>query len=173
MTTGGFDQNQNQPGEPSYPTPPQFDDQVAGGAFPGGAEPGSLGVRFGARLVDYILVGVVTWILLIAFGVTDNIAISGLVSGILTFAYFVVFDIRGWTPGKKMLGLTVRGPGGGNPTPQQASIREAFNLLNIIPFIGGLLSLIAVIVIAVTINSSPTKQGKHDELAGGTQVVRG
>ncbi|AQA23231.1 hypothetical protein BTZ20_5597 [Rhodococcus sp. MTM3W5.2] len=30
MTTGGFDQNQNQPGEPSYPTPPQFNDQVAG-----------------------------------------------------------------------------------------------------------------------------------------------
>jgi hypothetical protein len=33
--------------------------------------------------------------------------------------------------------------------------------------------LIAIIVIAVTINSSPTKQGKHDELAGGTQVVKG
>ena len=45
--------------------------------------------------------------------------------------------------------------------------------LNIIPFIGGLLTLVAVIVIAVTINSSPTKQGKHDELAGGTQVVKG
>jgi hypothetical protein len=24
----------------------------------------------------------------------------------------------------------------------------------------------------VTINSSPTKQGKHDELAGGTQVIK-
>ena len=36
-----------------------------------------------------------------------------------------------------------------------------------------LLTLIAVVVIAVTINSSPTKQGKHDELAGGTQVVKG
>ena len=28
------------------------------------------------------------------------------------------------------------------------------------------------LVIAVTINSSATKQGKHDELAGGTQVVK-
>ncbi len=46
-------------------------------------------------------------------------------------------------------------------------------MLNIIPFIGGLLTLVAVIVIAVTINGSPTKQGKHDELAGGTQVVKG
>jgi len=43
----------------------------------------------------------------------------------------------------------------------------------IIPFIGGLLGVVAIIVIAVTINSSPTKQGKHDELAGGTQVVKG
>jgi hypothetical protein len=25
----------------------------------------------------------------------------------------------------------------------------------------------------VTISGSPTKQGKHDELAGGTQVVKG
>jgi hypothetical protein len=39
--------------------------------------------------------------------------------------------------------------------------------------VGWLLGLIADIVIAVTINSSPTKQGKHDELAGGTQVVKG
>jgi hypothetical protein len=29
-----------------------------------------------------------------------------------------------------------------------------------------------VIVIAVTVNSSPTKQGKHDQFAGGTQVVK-
>jgi hypothetical protein len=27
-------------------------------------------------------------------------------------------------------------------------------------------------VIAITINGSPTKQGKHDEMAGGTQVVK-
>ena len=33
-------------------------------------------------------------------------------------------------------------------------------------------SWIAYIVIAVTINASPCKQGKHDELAGGTQVIK-
>jgi len=37
----------------------------------------------------------------------------------------------------------------------------------------GLLAFVAMIVIAVTITGSPTKQGKHDELAGGTQVVKG
>ena len=68
----------------------------------------------------------------------------------------------------------MRGPGGApRPDVQQSAIRNVWTLLNIIPFIGGLLLLIAVIVIAVTINGSPTKQGKHDELAGGTQVVKG
>jgi predicted PurR-regulated permease PerM len=45
-------------------------------------------------------------------------------------------------------------------------------LLPIIPIVGGLLGVIAIVVIAVTINGSPTKQGKHDQLAGGTQVVK-
>jgi len=91
------------------------------------------------------------------------------------FVYFLAFEsTQGWTPGKKVLGLSVRGPGGApKPDVQQSAIRNVWTLLNIIPFIGGLLLLIAVIVIAVTINGSPTKQGKHDELAGGTQVVKG
>ena len=68
----------------------------------------------------------------------------------------------------------MRGPGGAaKPDLAQAAIRNVWTLLNIVPFIGGLLTLVAVIVIAVTINGSPTKQGKHDELAGGTQVVKG
>ena len=41
-----------------------------------------------------------------------------------------------------------------------------------VPYLGSLLALIGYAVIAVTINGSPTKQGKHDELAGGTQVVK-
>ena len=96
-------------------------------------------------------------------------------TGLLTFVYFLAFEIaQGRTPGKKLLGLRVHGPGGAaKPDVQQAAIRNVWTLLNIIPFIGGLLTLVAVIVIAVTINSSPTKQGKHDELAGGTQVVKG
>ena len=66
------------------------------------------------------------------------------------------------------------GPGGApKPTAQQSAIRNAFTLLAIVPYFGVLLALIAYIVIAVTISNSPTKQGKHDEFAGGTQVVKG
>jgi hypothetical protein len=42
----------------------------------------------------------------------------------------------------------------------------------VIPYLGPLLAFIAYVVIAATISGSPTKQGKHDELAGGTQVVK-
>jgi uncharacterized RDD family membrane protein YckC len=91
------------------------------------------------------------------------------------FIYFVAFEnTQGWTPGKKLLGLSVRGPGGAaKPTLQQSAIRNLFTVLAIIPFVGGLLAFIAIIVIAVTIYGSPTKQGRHDEIAGGTQVVKG
>ena len=80
---------------------------------------------------------------------------------------------QGRTLGKMALGLSVRGPGGApKPDFKQSAIRNAFTLLPIVPVVGGLLGVIAIVVIAVTINSSPTKQGKHDEMAGGTQVVK-
>jgi uncharacterized RDD family membrane protein YckC len=155
MTAGGFD-----PHSAPYPTH---------------AEPGGLGARFLARLIDGIIVGVVGSIVVFALGLQSNIMITGLFTGVLTFIYFVAFEVtQGWTPGKKVLGLGVHGPAGAaKPDLGQSAIRNAFTVLTIIPFVGGLLAFIAIVVIAVTINGSPTKQGKHDELAGGTQVVKG
>jgi uncharacterized RDD family membrane protein YckC len=162
MTSGDY---QPQPGEYGEP-----------GAYPppGGQEPGGLGLRFVARLIDGILVNIVAFLLAIAVSSMSNYWVTGLFSGVLMFLYFLAFEtMQGWTPGKKLLGLSVHGPGGAaKPTAQQSAIRNVWTLLNIVPIVGGLLTLIAVIVIAVTINSSPTKQGKHDELAGGTQVVK-
>jgi uncharacterized RDD family membrane protein YckC len=151
-----------QPG--GYPPPPQYS-----------AAPGGLGVRFGARVIDGILVGIVAVLLALIFGLESNILVTGLFSGLLMFIYFVGLEVsQGATLGKKILGLSVRGPGGApRPDFKQSAIRNSFTLLPIIPYIGGLLAFIAYIVIAVTINGSPTKQGKHDELAGGTQVVKG
>lgn len=162
MTAGDYDPNVPQYGQPGgYPPP------GAGGV------PGGVGIRFGARLIDGIIVGIVVSILVSL--VWDNYSLSfGIFSGILLFVYFLAFEVtQGWTPGKKLLGLHVRGVGLPKPTPKESAIRNAFLLLGIIPFIGGLLVLAAYIYIAVTINSSPTKQGKHDQLAGGTQVLKG
>jgi uncharacterized RDD family membrane protein YckC len=164
MTSGDFQPQPGPYGEPGGYPPPS-----------GGQEPGGLGLRFAARLIDGIIVNVVAFGIALAIGSLTNYWVTGLFSGLLMFLYFLAFEsTQGWTPGKKLLGLSVHGPAGApKPDVQQAAIRNVWTLLNIIPFIGGLLSLVAVIVIAVTINSSPTKQGKHDELAGGTQVVKG
>ncbi|BBY61045.1 RDD family protein [Mycolicibacterium sarraceniae] len=133
-------------------------------------------IRLGARLIDGIITGVVVFALSFAFYASDSYGIvAGVLSGLLPFAYFVGFEVsQGWTPAKKLLGLSVRGPGGTpKPTAKQSAIRNAFMLLSIIPWVGWALGLVADIIIGVTINGSPTKQGKHDELAGGTQVVQG
>ncbi len=153
-----------------YPAPPP----PGWGAQPGG-RPGGLGVRFGARVIDGILVGIVAGLLALLFGASSNIMVTGLFSGVLMFGYFVAMEVtQGRTIGKMLLGLSVRGPGRApKPDVKQSAIRNAFTLLTIVPYVGGLLAFIAYVVIAVTINGSPTKQGKHDELAGGTQVVKG
>jgi uncharacterized RDD family membrane protein YckC len=159
MTAGGYDPQLGPYGDPR----------------PYHAEPGGLGTRFFARLIDGIIVGVVGGILLFAVGMQSHILVTGVFTGVLMFIYFVAFEVtQGWTPGKKLLGLHVQGPAGApKPDLSQSAIRNAFTLLPVVPFVGGLLGFIAIVVIAVTVNGSPTKQGKHDELAGGTQVVKG
>jgi uncharacterized RDD family membrane protein YckC len=163
MTTGDF---QPQPGQYGQPGgyPPPYGTQQAGG----------LVARFFARVIDGVVVGIVSIVLSFVTDSLSNYWVTGLFTGLLMFLYFVIFEVtQGWTPGKKILGLAVHGPGGTpKPTLRQSAIRNAFTVLPIIPLIGGLLGVIAIIVIAVTISGSPTKQGKHDELAGGTQVVK-
>ncbi len=156
--------------------PPQSGQYGYPGSYPppGSAQPGGLGVRFAARFIDGLIVAIVGSIIVFAIDATSNVWITGLFTGALSFIYYVAFEVtQGWTPGKKLLGLRVHGPGGApKPTAAQSAIRNSWTLLPIIPFIGGLLGVVAIVVIAVTINSSPTKQGKHDELAGGTQVLK-
>jgi hypothetical protein len=204
MTTGGFDPNvygnpdvpgvPGVPGQPGgyppppnpygqqgYPPPPNpygnpggYPAPPPGWGQPMAGRPGTLGVRFGARVIDGIIVGIVATVLSFVLGVNNSIMVTGLFSGLLMFAYFVAMEVtQSRTVGKMLLGLSVRGPGG-TPKPdlKQSAIRNAFTLLPIVPYVGGLLAVIAYLVIAVTINSSPTKQGKHDELAGGTQVIK-
>ncbi|OZE94864.1 RDD family protein [Rhodococcus sp. 14-2470-1b] len=142
--------------------------------MPGGGQPGSLGLRFGARLIDGIIVAIPVLIigLFLPSGFVGTF-VYGVLSAAATFGYFVYLESsRGQTLGKQLLGLRTVGAAGGNPTQAEAARRNAFVLLSVIPFlIGSVLVFIAWIVIAVTINSSPTKQGKHDEIAGGTQVI--
>ncbi len=142
--------------------------------FPANLKAGGLVVRFFARLIDGIIVGIVSFLLSLFTDTLSSIWVTGLFTGLLMFVYFLAFETaKGWTPGKKVLGLRVHGPGGApKPTAQQSAVRNVWTVFPVIPIVGGLLAFIAMVVIAVTISSSPTKQGKHDELAGGTQVVK-
>ncbi|WP_420109913.1 RDD family protein [Mycolicibacter arupensis] len=169
MATGDFGPNgpgygpgYGQPG--GYPPPQGW-----------GQRPGGLGRRFWARVIDGLLIGIVSFFLSV-FVFSDDypFLVTGLFSGVLTFGYFVLFEAsQGATPGKRLLGLTVHGPDGvSKPTGSQAAVRNSFTLLAVVPYLGPLLAFIAYVVIAVTISGSPTQQGKHDELAGGTRVTR-
>jgi uncharacterized RDD family membrane protein YckC len=120
MTSGDFQPQPGPYGEPGGYPPPL-----------GGQEPGGLGLRFAARLIDGIIVNVVAFGIALAIGSLTNYWVTGLFSGLLMFVYFLAFEsTQGWTPGKKLLGLAVRGPGGApKPDFQQAAIRNVWTLL--------------------------------------------
>jgi uncharacterized RDD family membrane protein YckC len=164
-------------GDDPNAAPPEHD-------APSGQQPGGPFRRFAARLIDGWIVAIalipLVYLLraLTDVGATSTFVrgvIAGLLLGFATFAYFVVFEVTlGWTPAKKLFGLTVHAPGGARrPDLKQSAVRNAFQLLWIVPYvIGSWLVIIAWIVIAVTIDRSPTKQGIHDRWAGGTQVMK-
>lgn len=136
--------------------------------------PGQLMPRFFARVIDGLIIETLAFFGAFSAGSWDHVMVTGLFSGVGTYLYFVLFEvIVGATPGKMLLGLRVQGPHGlARPTLKQSAIRNLFTLITVIPYIGFLLAFVAYIFIAITINDSPCKQGRHDELAGGTQVVK-
>lgn len=197
-------QSGSQPsGQGSYQpgaTPPPFPSEPAPTQPPPGVgRPAELLPRFLARLIDYVLLGVVNGFV-VGFVVITLIlgfdaqagwgigarsyaaeAVRALLGAALFLGYFTLMESsQGQTIGKMLLKLETQGPGGGRPTLQQALKRNAFTalgVLGIIPGLGGvlagLLSLVALITIAVTIsNNTATRQGWHDEFAGGTRVVK-
>jgi uncharacterized RDD family membrane protein YckC len=136
-------------------------------AAPSSGAPG-LGARFGARLVDALV--------LVALGVPLGVALEFSVAwlvgqALLVFVYFVALDVAwGTTIGKRLLGLRVSGADGGRPGVGEAAVREAFTLLGAVPYAGPVLALGAWIAIGVTARSDADGLGVHDRLAGGTRV---
>jgi uncharacterized RDD family membrane protein YckC len=158
--------------------------------------PGELWSRFLARAIDNILVGIVGFVIAAIIDAIVGVAnagvgyttgasyaanaVSGVIGAVVALAYFALLESRqGRTLGKMALGLRTEGPDG-NPPTLEAAVRRNFwvalGILAVIPVVGGPISglaeLVIVIVIAVTIGRSPTKQGWHDDLAGGTRVVK-
>ena len=83
MTSADFD-----PNSPQYGYPP------AGSPQWSHAQPGGLGMRFFARLIDGILVNIVVFLLSIFLFDRDYwCLVTGLFSGVLMFGYFVLFEV--------------------------------------------------------------------------------
>ncbi|MDE0804750.1 MAG: RDD family protein [Acidimicrobiales bacterium] len=150
---------------------------------PGPLEPVGLGTRFGAKLIDWIVLFVPSMVLAVVFGgaatagfrseITVRDFIIASVATLLTFAYFVVLESsRGQTVGKMAVGIKVVGPDGHPPTMEVAARRNVWSVVSLVPILGDIVQLVLVIVIAVTISNGPFNRGWHDNFAGGTAVVR-
>lgn len=157
--------------------------------------PGDLFPRFLARVIDNILVGIVSAIISAIVGAIIGTSVGygysigasyaasaagGIIGAVIALGYFALMESRkGQTVGKMALSLRTEGPDG-NPPSLEVAIRRNFwvalGILAVVPFVGGLIGalaeLVIVILIAVTVSNSPTKQGWHDGFAGGTRVVR-
>jgi uncharacterized RDD family membrane protein YckC len=129
--------------------------------------------RAGARLIDHTPFSIIYTALNFFFDLGYLLPVGYVV---VVYVYFVLLDTyAGTTLGKRVLGLRVIGPAGTKPEFRQSATREAFILVSalvgVIPYAGDFLGSIVLVAIAWTISNSPTKQGKHDQLAGGTRVV--
>ena len=165
---------------PPPPPPPGAAAPTPGppGAAYGPGAPGNLLDRFLARLIDGIIVGVVYVIgYVILNSVFDywlTLFLSGVVAAVLYIGYFAYFESeRGQTVGKQVMKLKTVGPDGvSNPTMNEAVKRNIWYAFGIVPCIGSLAELAAVILIAVNINSDPQRQHWFDKFAGGTKVLK-
>ena len=141
---------------------------------------GSFGIRVGAglklravaRIIDHFLIGIVSVSAVWISGYDAEFE-STVLSAALVIAYFTLAESYfGRTIGKMILGLRTVGPGGGNPSFDAAFSRNAWYLLAVLPYVGGIAEIAAVVSIAVTISRSPANTGWHDIFAGGTRVVQ-
>jgi len=188
MTDPGSQQPGDMGGTTPTPPPSQPAPQMPA---PGVGSPADLGTRFLARLIDHVLLGIVTAIIIVplligamftgavgnnfgfGFGFSAGSLVAAIVTAAITIGYFALMEANmGQTVGKMVLGLRTEGPDGNKPTMEQALKRNAWYALAIIPFLGGLAQLAIAIYIAVTINNSATRTGWHDVFAGGTRVVK-
>lgn len=139
-----------------------------------GGGPAGVGIRFAARLIDGVVCVIVALVVAAMIQLSDNGVVEMIVLGLVTYFYFVVFEgVMGWTPGKKLLGLSVHGPRGARkPTLGQAAARNRFLLWLVIPYIGFLLLIIPCILDAVSIVNNVDGKSRFDMRAGGTQVIK-
>jgi uncharacterized RDD family membrane protein YckC len=176
--TSGPDDRPNQPPPPPPPPPAGFsaDAAVGGDAdrSPAGDQRyGGVLKRFGARILDGLIVGIPLALIMFAIGLDLAGYLWSLVTTLVTLGYFVFLESsQQGTLGKRILGMSVVAESGQSLTPEASLRRNWWLLLGLIPFVGGLASLGVAIYIAVTISSDARNQGFHDKMADAVVLDR-
>ena len=146
----------------------EWSSEIMGGA--------TLWPRFGARMIDAFITGVVLFLIWWAAFDTDNANAYGIT--IISFFVVALYEIgfvtlKGATPGKMLFRFkVVQIADGQSPPPGSvAAMRYAPSLLSVVPFLGSILYLIVLGLSLYWLTSDPDRQSIFDR-AGKTFVVR-
>jgi len=152
------------------------------GAVVGGKTVSSAGKRMGARVIDGIILIIVTVIISAILGggagltsteVNGTVIVAGILGAIFQFLWDALFISKmGGTPGKLMLGMEVVDVNTGQSPPEDPAgwKRAANRLLGIIPLLGGLVAFIIAVVSLVYLFTDDQRRTVMDRF-GGTLVV--
>jgi uncharacterized RDD family membrane protein YckC len=149
-----------------------------------GERPAGLVPRAVAKLIDGMVLALIALVLVVPLfapddpalavdvGVDSSELLGTVVTTLLSIGYYAVLESRrGRTLGKLAMRIEVHGPDGGPPTLEQAIRRNAYMALAVIPQLGTIAQLAAIVAVAASIARDPGRQGLHDRFAGGTSVV--
>ena len=156
-------------------------------------------IRLLALIIDGILLFVALFLMFMGIGLAlaitalpvESFETTGWPGGAVVYVAMSILMLAwygGWqanvggTPGMLLLKLRVRGPSGlEKPSLRQAVLRNSPQVLANFGAITGsagmdgalaIFGLVVCVSIGISISNSPTRQGFHDRLAGGTYVVR-
>lgn len=137
--------------------------------------------RFFARLIDGIIVGIPTVLILLSqidFEDVDSFTTeTGIIWTVLVLAISAIYEIGfiagvGATPGKMMMGLRVVQENNNQmpPSVTNAALRWVPALAGYIPAVGGLISIVVLIGSIIGISSDSLKRSIYDRV-GSTYVI--
>lgn len=131
------------------------------------AVPAELGSRFVARLVDGLAIALIVTPLIAAGGRPAEGFGASTVVATLGFVYAAALDATGGTLGKRLLRLSVVGPGGSRPGLGAGATRNLWLLTSLLPGpVGQTVAVGVSVAVAVSIGKHPVELGWHDRVAG-------
>lgn len=140
----------------------------APGAVAGGPQLATPGKRFIARIIDFFVIVIPVIIATVLFG-------QGVVGGIVVFLIGAGYEIyllgtKGYTIGKGMQNIKVVNADFSDISMETAAKRYAINLVQIVPAVGPILSLVLFVANVVLLFTDSERQVVWDKIAT-TKVI--